>query len=140
MLYEVSNSLDGKVYCGPMALAAITGLDTATIVAKLKDNRRRVSGNPTIRGTRFGELAMVASEFGWSVEHIKTFIRNPPTLAGWAKTRDRDTAYLIAVTGHWVALKGHWFCDTRTCGVPVRFTKAPHRRKRVESVFRVRYK
>ena len=63
---------------------------------------------------------------------------NPPTLATWERERsDLEATYAVMVTGHWVAVRGMWFCDTFTCGVPVRIKDAPRRRKRVQFVYQI---
>ena len=48
-----------------------------------------------------------------------------------------EAAYVVMVTGHWMAVRGKWFCDTFTHGVPVRIKDAPRRRKRVQCVYRI---
>ena len=60
------------------------------------------------------------------------------TFAQWLRQpRDMETAYILDVGHHWVVVKGRWFCDTFVKGVPVRASKAPHRRKRVKEVWQV---
>ena len=45
----------------------------------------------------------------------------PPTLAIWERGRkDIEAAYVVMVTGHWVAVRGKWFCDTFAHGASVR--------------------
>jgi hypothetical protein len=48
-----------------------------------------------------------------------------------------EAAYVVIVTGHWVAVRGKWFCDTFTEGLPVRIKDAPRRRKRVLFVYQI---
>lgn len=63
---------------------------------------------------------------------------NPPALATWERERtDLEAAYVVMVTGHWVAVRGKWLCDTFTHGVPVRIEDVPRRRKRVQFVYQI---
>ena len=83
-----------------------------------------------------GELAF--RHFGYDMQCVADLNSNPPTLATWERERtDMEAAYVVIVTGHWVAVRGKWFCDTYTRGVPVKIKNAPHRRKRVRFVYRV---
>lgn len=66
--------------------------------------------------------------------------RNSPTLATWQRERtdwEFEQAWLLIVTGHWVAVRGRWFVDTWSNGTPVRIADAPRRRKRVRYAYRV---
>lgn len=61
-----------------------------------------------------------------------------PTLAEWMRSkRDPDAYYVVGLSDHWVLVKGRKFIDTFTKGQWVFLRSAPHRRKRVRSVFRV---
>lgn len=61
-----------------------------------------------------------------------------PTLAQWLRQRpDRAGTYVINVTGHYVLVVGRKFVDTKTGGEWVSIAKAPHRRTRVENVWKV---
>jgi hypothetical protein len=61
-----------------------------------------------------------------------------PTLAAWLRTReDKAAVYVVNVTGHYVLVAGRKFVDTSTRGEWVNIGDAPHRRTRVENVWRV---
>lgn len=60
------------------------------------------------------------------------------TFAAWLKQRlDKAGTYLVNVTGHYVLVSGRQFVDTYTRGEWVNIGKAPHRRCRVEHVWRI---
>jgi hypothetical protein len=75
---------------------------------------------------------------GYDMTLVANFGINPPTLVTWESQRtDLESAFVVIVTDHWVAVRGRWFCDTHTRGVPVRIKKAPHRRKRVRFGYKI---
>lgn len=137
MLYEVGNAAGRKLWCGPTAVAAITGLDVTTVHMKIP--------RPRVMGTAAHELWKVMMDAGWKVERCS----NPHPDEKWhdgvlsfrrwskSKHRDANVAYLVMLTDHWVAVKGRWMCDTYTQGKPVRLTQGPHKRCRVQRVYRV---
>lgn len=60
------------------------------------------------------------------------------TFAAWLKQRkDKAGTYLVNVTGHYVLVSGRQFVDTHTRGEWVNIGKAPHRRCRVQRVWRI---
>lgn len=140
MLYEVVNVGDQKAWCGPTVVAAITGLTIPAVKARIKKARGH---NGPVMGTSSGELAAVLRGAGYNMNLSNRFRKDDdmPTLAQWLKgyrVSGDDTIYIINVSHHWVVVKGRWFCDTYTKGIPVRASKAPHRRKRVKEVYAVR--
>jgi hypothetical protein len=86
------------------------------------------------------ELQYVFRHLGHDMQLVADLSRNSPTLATWERERadwEFEQAWLLIVTGHWVAVRGRWFVDTWTGGVPVRIADAPRRRKRVRFAYRI---
>jgi hypothetical protein len=126
-----------RLYCGPVAVAALIGADVdevIRVIQRQRKNRRQV------QGTGPSELQHVLQHFGHDMQLVSDLGRNPPTLATWERERtdsEFEQAWLLVVTGHWVAVRGRWFVDTWSNGTPVRITDAPRRRKRVRYAYRV---
>jgi hypothetical protein len=122
------------MWCGPVAVAATIGLDVAAVSAVIK---RRRNGRQ-VKATYANELQLAFRHFGYEMTLLADLRCNPPTLATWERERtDLAAAYVVMVTGHWVAVRGKWFCNTFTRGVPVRIKDAPRRRKRVQLVYQI---
>jgi hypothetical protein len=78
------------------------------------------------------------SEFGDNNSPYTPLKLVGPTLAAWLRTReDKAAVYVVNVTGHYVLVAGRKFVDTGTRGEWVNIGDAPHRRSRVENVWRV---
>jgi hypothetical protein len=104
------------------------------VIQRNRNNRRQV------RGTHPHELQHAFRHFGRDMQLVADLSRNSPTLATWERERtdwEFEQAWLLIVTGHWVAVRGRWLVDTWTGGVPVRIADAPRRRKRVRFAYRV---
>lgn len=140
MLYDAVNVGDQKSWCGPTVVAAITGLTVPAVKARIKKYRGH---NGAVMGTSSHELRVALGSVGYHMFAVGNWKgEDRPTLAQWLKEPayrlgHPEDAYVLDVGYHWVVVKGRWFCDTYTKGVPVRATKAPHRRKRVREVYRV---
>ena len=119
------------MWCGPVAVAATIGVDVAVVGDVIKKYR---NGKP-VMGTHPHELEHAFRHFGYIMTLVADLRGNSPTLATWERERtDIEAAYVVIVTGHWVAV---WFCDTFTHGIPVKIKDAPRRRKRVQFVYQV---
>jgi len=61
-----------------------------------------------------------------------------PTFAEWLRSRQVPSAtHIVVVSNHYVLVQGRKMVDTHTHGVWTFIRSAPHRRKRVEKVFRI---
>lgn len=132
-----SSATRSRLYCGPVAVAALIGAnvdEVIQVIQRHRNNRRQV------RGTHPHELQHAFRHFDHDVQLVADLSRNSPTLATWERERtdwDFEQAWLLVVTGHWVAVRGRWFVDTWSNGTPVRIADAPWRRKRVRYVYQV---
>ncbi len=139
MLYKIKHTNKSKMWCGPAAIAAVTGYDTATITKLL----RSVSGRASVRGVYCSDLLAALKILGYAATEIgraPSFRWERSTLLQWRK-RHRAAAkaspVIVNVTGHYVTLFGDMLVDNHT-KTPVRFSKAPHRRKRVKQAWAIR--
>jgi hypothetical protein len=136
-LWNVKSSDARRLYCGPVAVAALIGADVDEVIRVIqrhRNNRRQV------RGTHPHELQHAFRHFGRNMQLVADLSRNSPTLATWERKRtdwEFEQPWLLIVTGHWVAVRGRWFVDTMSNGTPVRIAVAPRRRKRVRVTYRV---
>lgn len=140
-LRDVVNDTKSRAFCGPMAVAAITGEPISRVrdafrLVRYGDGWIHYKRAPAIMGTRAQEVERVLRLFGyvgsWRV------VDDQPTLAAWLEARggiERTHPLIVQVTGHWIALCGWEFCDTRSRGRVVDAEEAPGRRKRVRRMF-----
>lgn len=135
-LWTVVNSdTRRKSWCGPTAVSALIGVDAAAV----RDHVKWQRGGGAVKGTSAAELQRVLRDYGYDMTLVADLRHDPPTLATWERSRPEndDTAYLVIVTDHWIAVRGRWLCDTFTKGTPVPLRKAPHRRKRTRLVYKI---
>lgn len=140
-LHDVVNDTKSRAFCGPPAVATITGEP----VSRVRDAFRLVRHGagwteydraPAITGTRDYEVQRVLRLFGYVGSWRR--IAGLPTLAAYLEGRtgvERTHPCVVHVTGHWVAVSGWVFCDTFSKGKVVDADEAPGRRKRVKDVF-----
>ena len=137
-LWEVRSSNTGqRLYCGPVAVAALIGANVDEVIRVIQQHR---NNRRQVRFTYHYELQHALRHFGHDLQLVADLSRNSPTLATWERERtdwDFEQAWLLIVTGHWVAVRGWWFADTFSNGSPVRIANAPRRRKRVRYAYRV---
>lgn len=85
-------------WCGPAAVAILTGVPHSRIVKMLKRGRKGW-GNKPIKGAYRWEVVRVLKRLGCKVEELK----NPEsTLAKFADDVRHAGAYLVNVTGHYM--------------------------------------
>jgi len=135
LLWPVTNTdRRRKLWCGPTVVSTLIGIDAAVARDIIKQSR----GGRAVMGTTARELDMVFRAHGCRLDLLIDHKGDLPTFATWLRLpRDPVDAFVVEVTGHWVAVRGNWFCDTFTKGQPVKVLQAPHKRKRVRRVYRV---
>jgi hypothetical protein len=139
-------------FCGPTAIAALTGLSTAE-VERVVLRYRRLCLEPqprgwlrTVKGMRAGEISGVLASLGYRVvEHTELGDPPPrsskkvcvyPTFASWLRYKEPGL-WLVSITGHFMAVNGDWFCDTRhRLPIELRNLKS-YARSRVHEVWRI---
>ena len=140
-LHDVVNDTKARAFCGPTAVAAITGEP----ISRVRDAFRLVRHGagwtgydraPPIMGTYTHEMDRVLRLFGYAGAWIP--IDGRPTLAAYLEGRSgsqRSYPCIVRLNRHVVAVSGWLFCDTLSKGQVVDADKAPGRRKRVKEVF-----
>lgn len=140
-LHDVVNDTKSRAFCGPTAVASITGEK----VSRVRDAYRLVRHGPgwpnlprapAIMRAPLSETEQVLRLFGYvGVWHE---VAGRPTLAAYLKGRtgvERTHPCVVLVTRHYVAVSGWLFCDTFSKGLVVDADAAPQPRKRVQKVF-----
>lgn len=143
-LHPIKNDIKTTLWCGPAALATITGRPVSECMQAIRDARNWGRNKP-IKGVSCWLLEQAAKRLGLRFEQVFTtfggenVMRPRPTLAAWTrenKSKFADAPVLLIVTGHYVTVAGNSFNDNHT-RTPVRLRRAPHRRKRVKAAWRV---
>lgn len=127
-LFKINHDHRSKLWCGPAAIAAVTGHPTSTIYRVVQANEKR----NRIMGMFPGELNRAMHSLGYTGKdemHPRGM-----TLAQFAAAHSDKFAQhpmIVATTEHFVVLHGRRFVDNVTQD-PVWIKDAPHRRARVE--------
>ena len=133
-LKSVIHDNKSKLWCGPTALATLTGQPTSVIHRVIRD----VSGKRKVTGTRVNHLIIAGLRLG--IGMTKYSVSGKPTLAQWLRKNQALYAHspvVITLTHHYVTVMGRRFVDSHT-REPVFLRKAPHRRARVECYLTVK--
>ena len=130
---------DHRWYCGPHALAVMTGADFESVRSAI-NAARRLPHDTGVRGVSYDVMEIAAKRLGKELVP-KPFFKGC-TLKEWLNgkhssvKRRPGSLYLVAVTGHYVTVIDDWFIDHHTRGkVDVAF--APRLRAKVKAVWRV---
>lgn len=121
---------DLKVWCGPGALAAITGKPAEDCYHAIATRRAETGlrhGQP-IKGVYLAEIGPALSRMG--VSNTLYECQHRPTLAQWLRTRDHASRYIVMVTRHFIAVAGHLWTDNQRVS-PQRLSLLPYLRRRV---------
>jgi hypothetical protein len=98
-LHPAIGGARGNRYCGPGALAILTGVGTGDAAAAI----RQVTGKPAVRGCHHADLVQA----GWNLG-LRLSRQPSPTATGtlraWA-VRQEPGRYLVNVTGHYVVVR-----------------------------------
>jgi hypothetical protein len=105
-LYPIANRGGGRLWCGPAALAAVSGWDAADTqeACNLETGRRT-------RGLRIGELERAAARIGVKLSGRARV--SGGTLREWAASDREPGCYIVLVTDHYVVVNGARFVDSR---------------------------
>lgn len=133
-LHKINHDLKTVLWCGPGALATLTGLPTSRIMAVL----RHVTGRRTVKGVYHSEIIKAGEFLGLRFWPQMT---RRQTLARWTAEQRHllhAGAVLLSVSHHYVTVSGRMFNDNWT-KVPVPLKKAPRRRARVRAAWHVTF-
>lgn len=133
-LHDLNRPKGSNRYCGPAVLSFVTGIDTNTAAAVLRD----VLGRRAIRGASILEVIEGFRNLGIdSRQHAVS--RPSPTLAAWLKgthsERTSGRVFLVLAGNHWQLITGRRYaCGAIGDIVPVTHEKVK-RRARVFGVW-----
>ena len=100
-------------YCGPYAVAAVTGITYAEACRRIKQSRRDCGQRVgrTVKGSWTNEIGRALGP-GWIFNHLPG--KPAPTFGRFLSLiSDRET-YVVWITGHYVAVSDGYFIDNRT--------------------------
>lgn len=144
-LRAAPNPQDRISFCGPTAIAAITGRSVGEVedavlayrVAHTPLKRKPRKRNARVVTMWWTEVEPVLRALGWRVLAEQQYgFTLPITFARWQRATAGGGPYIILLTGHFVAVSGHWFVDTRN-REPIPLSRAPYRKSRVRYVARL---
>lgn len=138
MFNEVKTTLPRKTYCGPYALAALTGLSVDYIEEQINRYREK-KPDASVKWVNGYELNHAGGQANFRMGEPMLLRPEKKTFARWLRERTLDeinAKYLVLLTGHWVAVEGRKMTDTWT-KQPTFIRRAPHRRKKVQVVIRI---
>ena len=121
-------------YCGPGAIAMLTGLDTDTVAREI----RAYTGKPYVKSTPTSALGYVLARLCATVERLP--VTGRPRLQDWVRTLG-EGRYAVWVTGHYVVVEVNGWGkrrvgDNRT-KLPVKMVEFHGRRVQVRGAWRV---
>lgn len=120
-------------YCGPWAIAAVTGESQDRIEGMVQCHR---GTRKPVRGMWRSEVIWVLRSLGVGTRSFEYPVCSRPTLARWLdESRESSRQYIVNVTGHWLSVHGRRICDHHGL-LPIE--QYPNRRKRVCCVIEVR--
>lgn len=119
-LYQIQKDIPGHLWCGPAAIAAVTGRPVSEVISAVKTVRQLRGGSSSVREQPV--KAMFASEVRCTLNHLgfqgSYSVPTPrdarPTFAGWRKSRTpefRQQPLIVLVTGHFVCIAGNRLVD-----------------------------
>lgn len=135
------------VYCGPMAIAAVTGRSASEVLERVESLRGPLAwcaGGRRRRGVvdmNPGEVGRVVRSFGFRCTHQVVGPIAPRrwiTLAGILRTGAIRYPIIVEVADHYLAVDAVSVVDTSTRGRPVAHASAPDRSSIVCGFFDVR--
>jgi hypothetical protein len=160
-LYRVPLRLRPVAYCGPVALAALTGAAVEDVEAAINAGRG-ARAYARVRSVFLHELAPAARRFGFQLARVelgegwgeraplpgpgatagewsahRAAARRAPTLGAFLRARGPElyaAPLLVFVTRHFVAVCGARFADSNRPG-GCSIAEAPGRKARVKAVF-----
>lgn len=133
------------VYCGPTAIALITGRPIGEIERAIRRKRARaVGGVPRdclgrklpIKGTYASEVRHVLERFGCKVERVLQKARGETLNAVVTDWLAPTAVYLVEVTGHWMVAHAGKIADTSHHD-PVEIKSYRRKARRVVAVWKV---
>jgi hypothetical protein len=122
MLYQINHDLAGrKLWCGPGAIALVTGLPTSLIYAHADAERRSRGGKRGVEGMYPTELWAVLRACGYRVTEVFNARGDGLTLRQFSRSKGAlfaDRPAIIQVGNHFGVVVGRRYVDNQT-GDPI---------------------
>lgn len=121
-----------KEYCGPTAIAAVTGCDLDSVRSAIYRHRRdirdvqRDGSDKPIAGMLPEEINSVIEALGWRGSNHTIYPFGRASLKSFVSNFRDQGPFIVGVQEHVVAISHGEFCDTNTV-VPIRLTLALRR-------------
>ena len=120
-------------YCGPFAIAALTG-GTTDDASRLV---RSFTGRRYIKWMYTSEVAKALQLRGKAIRRVNWRRRERPTLNQWINTHAKpDTSYVVLVTGHFIVVSNNRYACSEF-PTAVRLDDAPGKRRKVEGYIEI---
>lgn len=132
---------ESKTYCGPFAIAAVTGKPVAEVIAAINDYRNKPADAKVVAmATHEIEHALKRLDVSCrlcavQLDRSKKGFKKYPTMRQFLKSRSTEMVekkMILLVTGHFVAVQGFMFIDTWTKNTCLTWD-APHQNRRVRN-------
>lgn len=134
-LHPIVKDIKNVVWCGPGALATISGRPVSEVMHVV----RKVTGQASPKGVRYSHLERSARLLGYALEEIPIHWGKLSTMARWTadnRSTLQSNAVVLCLSNHYVTVSGRTFNDNASV-VPIPLKKAPYRRSRVRRAWRV---
>lgn len=118
-------------YCGPAAIAAVTGISTGKAAKMIREH----SDRRMITGTSLSEMCAILAQNDLRA-NVTPLVKPQPTLNQWLKRAYKGELCIVEITGHWIAFCGDKFVDTH-CRLPTPIENIHLKRSRVKHVLRL---
>lgn len=133
MLHAIANPPKRtKMWCGPSALAIITGEDYETCRATFS----AINGRP-VMGVHRSEMKLALLRFGYEMSPRQ--VEGELTLAAWLRGRtgfDAKALFLVVLSNHYIVVQGRKACDNHT-KAPVFIRDMRLRRAKIQSLYEI---
>lgn len=145
--HKIDHDLDTLLWCGPAAVAALTGASTSEIRELIRDYRE--DGEARVDGTVDPEIAYVFDQLGYDMRLVyfchAPMYKMAPTFARWLRDMPREShvGYLVGQradgrkAGHWCVVAGDWYLCSYSKAVWLPLDEAPRRRARIQSAYAI---
>lgn len=123
-----------KIWCGPGALAAVTGLPVEACIQALLQERLSHGDHQPVRGVCLSEITPALSRLGFEsttypFNAVAPVGKPQPTIATWLKAKPPGV-HILLVTRHFLAIAGNVWADNGT-RAPRPLSTIRHPRRRV---------
>ena len=135
-LYQINHDAGGHLWCGPAAVATVTGHPTSRVL----ETAKRLTGREAIKSMHVHEVCDTVRELGFPGSFTVSWRGSRPTFTQFRKgrsPRERRTPLILLISTHFVVLAGNRLVDSSYMD-PIFATDYHHPRWRVHYSIEVR--